>query len=37
MIKIINNRIYYLGVSGELFKDITDDFLKFNLIKDESN
>lgn len=32
MIKIINNRICYLGVSGELFKDITDDFLNYNSI-----
>ena len=29
MIQIINNRIYYLGTHGELFKDITEEYLKF--------
>jgi hypothetical protein len=33
MIKIINNRIYYLGANGHLFKDITDDYFRFILNK----
>lgn len=31
MIQIINGRIFYFGVHGYLFKDITDDYLKFIL------
>lgn len=33
MIKIINGRIYYLGVYGNLFKDITDKYLKYKFSK----
>ena len=33
MIKIINNRIYYLGKYGNLFKDITEEYLKFQITK----
>lgn len=29
MIQIINNRIYYLGIYGNIFKDITDEYLKY--------
>ncbi len=29
MIQIINGRIYYLGIYGNLFKDITDEYLKY--------
>lgn len=32
MIKIINRKIYYLGV-GNLFKDITDKYLKYKFSK----
>ena len=33
MIQIINGRIYYLGVYGNIFKDITDEYLKYQLSK----
>ncbi len=33
MIKIINNRIIYIGKYGNLFKDITEDYLKFLITK----
>ena len=29
MIKFINNRIYYFGIHGNSFKDITDEYLKW--------
>ena len=29
MVEIINNRLYYLGILGEVFKDITDEYINF--------
>jgi hypothetical protein len=29
VVKIINSRIYYLGVYGNLFIDITEQWIKF--------
>lgn len=33
MIQIINGRIYYLGIYGNLFKNITNEYLKYQLSK----
>lgn len=33
MIQIINGRIYYLGIYGNIFKDITDEYLKYQSSK----
>lgn len=33
MVQIINSRIYYLGIYGNLFKDITDEYLKYQTSK----
>lgn len=33
MIQIINGRIYYLGIYGNLFKDITDEYLIINQLE----
>lgn len=31
MVKIINGRLYYLGQYGNLFKDVTGQWLKYTL------